>query len=157
MALWRWHSKGWERVRALPPYLPPRYLHIRKGHLKERDLWLIRSDALSLHGADELPEALEGLLAACRRPGGGGNLWEVLPGRPPREVNGIRPFSPESLWDQGIIVQKLRRPLDRWLLSLQLARPEGRLFVSRWERYVASWRVLLESLLRATEGRRGAS
>lgn len=149
MALWRWRTGRWEKVRALPPYLPPEYLRIRLGELGEKVLWRIETVEWPPYGADRLDEALEALLSACRRPRGEGGIWVLEAGSPPRRVERIEPFSPEALWDKGLLMKRLARPPDKWLLLLQLARPVQGLFISRWERYIASWRPALEALLAA--------
>ncbi|HDC92886.1 MAG TPA: hypothetical protein ENF15_03900 [Candidatus Acetothermia bacterium] len=152
MALWRWRGWRWEKIRGFPLYFPPDYLRIRHVERSGKGVWAIEAREFSpLHGADRLWEALEGLIRACRRPSGEGPLLRIKHGEPPQEVEGIEPFPEEALWDQGLFLQRLRQPPDRWLLSLELARPVEGLYVSRWERYVASWGVALRALLSAVE------
>ncbi len=153
MALWRWKGWRWEKVRVLPPYYPPDFMRIRRTRRSDRELWGIETSEIPLHGADRLAEALEALLRSCKRPPGEGELWKLEEGGPPRRVPGIEPFPEEALWDQGVLLQRLRRPPDRWLISLEVARPVEGLYVSRWERYLAPWDVALSALLAATKGK----
>lgn len=151
MALWRWRQRRWERVRVLPAYYPPDFMRIRRTRRSERQLWSIETPELPLHGADSLHEALEALIRACKRPKGEGSLFKLELHRPPHKVTRIEPFGEDSLWDHGLFLQRLREPPDRWLLSLELARPVEGLYVSRWERYLAPWGVALEALLWAVK------
>ncbi len=117
----------------------------------ERELWLIEAAEIPLHGADRLREALEALIASCKRPKGEGSILKLEPGTGIREVRGIDPFPEEALWDRGLFLKRMKRPPDKWLVALELARPVSGIFVSRWERYLASWGVALEALLSATK------
>ena len=150
MPLWRRRGWRWERVRALPGYYPPDFLRIRRAGWAERELWLIEAADIPLHGADSLKEALEALIASCKRPKGEGSLFKLEPGVGLREVEGIDPFPEDALWNRGLFLKRMKRPPDKWLVALELARPVSGIFVSRWERYLAPWRVALEALLYAT-------
>ncbi|RLE28155.1 hypothetical protein DRJ54_07030 [Candidatus Acetothermia bacterium] len=148
MALWLKRAGRWQRAHALPSYLPPEYLRLSPS--ASGPAWRA-SGPLGRYGADSLPEFLEGLLLACRRPSGGADrgLWLVTATGGLEPAAGIPPFDPRELWRPGLELAQLRRPRDKWLLTLHVARPGGALLAVRRERYLASWRTALEGLLTA--------
>ncbi|RLE31133.1 hypothetical protein DRJ54_01160 [Candidatus Acetothermia bacterium] len=63
-------------------------------------------------------------------------------------MDGITPFDPETV-PPTLELVRLRQPRDKWLISLQVARPSRSLLAVQHERYLASWRTALERLLAA--------
>lgn len=148
MALWLRRGRRWLKAPALAPYLPPGYLKLFPAE-PPGPSWRL-SGAVGEYGADSLPEFLQALLSACRRPPGGRypGLWELVGDRF-KPIQDIPPFDPRSLWPPGVELARLRRPPDRWLLTLHVARPKGKLVAAKVERYLASWHTALEELLKA--------
>ncbi len=148
MSLWLKRKGRWLRAHALPPYLPPRYLGLAPGS-PPGPAWRL-SGPLGPYGADSLAELLQGLLVACRRPPGGAppGLWRITGSGELAPVDGITPFDPETV-PPTLELVRLRQPRDKWLISLQVARPSRSLLAVQHERYLASWRTALERLLAA--------
>ena len=151
MAIWLKRAGRWQRAHSLPLYLPPGYLRLFPGR-PPGPSWRAAGQ-FKAYGADSLPEFLQGLLKACRRPGGGAQpgLWEVKPDSNVIPVDRIPPFQPDQLCSPGLELARLRKPPDKWLLTLHLARPSPTLLAVQTERYLASWHRGLEELLRACQ------
>lgn len=155
MALWRSEGRRkWIEIRALNPYFPPIYMRISPDKAPA-PRWTAVSQGAARYGADSLPELIQALLAACRRPGTSGTkrLWRVTEEGLANPVEAIAPFRPEEIWKPGVELARLRRPPDRWLITLRVARPTQKaLWAAQAERYLATWRTALEALLEACQG-----
>lgn len=153
MGLWvREGRRRWGPIRVLPPYHPPVFLRIApaRGGPPWWLSWTIGPD----FGADALPELLEALLRAARTLPGRPELHRVVGGRLAL-VEGIPPFSPQSVRSPGLFFQRVQVDPARWLLTLHLARPSGRVVVPEKERYLGGWWASLSALREACQAEEG--
>lgn len=153
MGLWvKEGRRRWKRVRGLPKYRPPVFLRVSPSpHGPAWELsWPIGPD----FGADALPELLSALLQAASVMPGRVGLYKVV-GDQVEETEGIPTFAPQAVRVPGLLFQRVAVEPARWLLTLYLTRPVGKLLVASAEKYLGGWWASLWALKGACRGEGG--
>lgn len=152
MGLWVREGRRWKRVQGLPEYRPPVFLRVSPS--TRGPAWKLSWPIGPDFGADTLPELLSALLRATSVMPGPVGLYKVV-GDQVEDTAGITPFAPQAVRAPGLVFQRVAVEPARWLLTLYLTRPVGKLLVACEEKYVGGWWASLWALQEACRGEGG--